>query len=143
VDLDAYNRFCATLTAATHQIQWGDHDVWKVGGKVFAIAGQSPDGVFTCTFKVEPMHFDMLCESPGLRPAPYLASRGLTWVQSHQADVIADSVLEAYLARSHAIVGAGLSKKQQVALGLLAATPPAARRGGRRASNDLKGRHGK
>ena len=37
--LDEYNGFCASLAATTHVVQWGGAHVWKVGGKVFAIAG--------------------------------------------------------------------------------------------------------
>ena len=37
--LDEYNRFCASLHATTHVVQWGGAHVWKVGGKVFAIGG--------------------------------------------------------------------------------------------------------
>lgn len=36
---DEYNTFCAMLPATSHVVQWGGSDVWKVGGKVFAIAG--------------------------------------------------------------------------------------------------------
>jgi predicted DNA-binding protein (MmcQ/YjbR family) len=36
---DAFNFFCAALLATTHVVQWGNCDVWKVGGKVFAICG--------------------------------------------------------------------------------------------------------
>ena len=36
---DEYNRFCASLHATTHVVQWGGAHVWKVGGKVFAIGG--------------------------------------------------------------------------------------------------------
>ena len=37
--LEDYNGFCASLASVTHVVQWGGADVWKVGGKVFAIAG--------------------------------------------------------------------------------------------------------
>ena len=37
--LDDYNGFCASLPGTTHVVQWGGAHVWKVGGKVFAIAG--------------------------------------------------------------------------------------------------------
>lgn len=44
------NAFCASLRAVTHVVQWGGADVWKVGGKVFAITWD--DGV---TFKASDM----------------------------------------------------------------------------------------
>lgn len=92
---------------------------------MFAIGGVTPEGIFTCTFKVDPADFDMVKDSPGLRPAPYLASRGLTWMQAYTADGLSDAELSAYIARSHALVAAGLSKKRRLALGLpaVAGTP--------------------
>ena len=36
---DEFNAHCAAKPAATHVVQWGNSDVWKVGGKVFAICG--------------------------------------------------------------------------------------------------------
>ncbi len=36
---DEYNAFCAALPATSHVVQWGGSQVWKVGGKVFAIGG--------------------------------------------------------------------------------------------------------
>ena len=37
MELDEFNEFCRSRTAATHVIQWGDAHVWKVGGKVFGL----------------------------------------------------------------------------------------------------------
>ena len=36
---DEFNAFCGGLPAATHVVQWGGSDVWKVGGKMFAVCG--------------------------------------------------------------------------------------------------------
>ena len=69
------------LPATTHVVQWGGSHVWKVGGKVFAVGGLG--AVETCfTFKVSDLAYEMLKQLPGLRPAPYLASRGLKWIQN-------------------------------------------------------------
>jgi predicted DNA-binding protein (MmcQ/YjbR family) len=35
--------FCLCLSGATHVVQWGGSDVYKVGGKVFAIASRDVD----------------------------------------------------------------------------------------------------
>ena len=75
--LDDYNSFCASLPHTTHVVQWGGAHVWKVGGKVFAIGGWSDGDGLAVSFKVSEMAFDILKEQPGLRPAPYLASRGM------------------------------------------------------------------
>jgi predicted DNA-binding protein (MmcQ/YjbR family) len=55
--------------------------VWKVGGKVFAIAGWGDGEALAVTFKCSELSYDLLKEQAGLRPAPYLASRGMKWIQ--------------------------------------------------------------
>lgn len=67
---DAFNWFCGGMQATTHVVQWGDSDVWKVGGKVFAICGWSDGGIAGITFKASEIAFEVLRDMPGLRPAP-------------------------------------------------------------------------
>jgi len=117
MDLDAYNTFCASLPATTHVVQWGDAHVWKVGGKVFAIAGWSAGEDLAITFKVSELAFDILREQPGLRPAPYLASRGMTWIQRVSGDSMDDDALKDYLRESHRIVAEKLTRKLRRQLG--------------------------
>lgn len=118
MDLDEYNDYCASLTATSHVVQWGESHVWKVGGKVFAIAGWSDDGGFAVTFKTSPDEFDFLVEIDGVRPAPYLASRGLTWVQHYRSPGLDDDDLREQIVESHRLVALGLSKKRRRELGL-------------------------
>ena len=115
---DEFNAFCGALPATSHVVQWGGADVWKVGGKVFAIGGWG-DGQPAFTFKVSKLSYEILKEQPGLRPAPYLASRGMSWIQHYASPGLADEDLQAYLRRSHLIVSRGLSKKRQKELGLV------------------------
>ena len=114
---DEYNAFCGSLPATSHVVQWGGAHVWKVGGKVFAIGGWADDEP-AYTFKVTEMSYEILKEQPGLRPAPYLASRGMKWIQHHARPGLNDDELKAYLKLSHEIVAAGLSKKKRRELGL-------------------------
>lgn len=116
--LEDYNAFCAGLPATTHVVQWGGAHVWKVGGKVFAIAGWSAGDALAVTFKVSALAFEILREQSGLRPAPYLASRGMAWIQRVSAEAMDDAALRDYLAESHRIVAAGLSRKRRRELGL-------------------------
>jgi len=113
-----FNTFCKSLPATTHVVQWGNSDVWKVGGKVFAIGGWHDDHP-AFTFKTSREAYEVLVEQPGMRPAPYLASRGMSWVQHHAPGDFTDRDLKALLRESHQIVAAGLSKKRQRELGLL------------------------
>jgi predicted DNA-binding protein (MmcQ/YjbR family) len=116
-----FNKFCRTLRATTYVMQWGGSHVWKVGGKVFAIGGWQEDQA-SFTFKVSDIAFEMLKEQPGLRPAPYLASRGMKWIQHFAKPGLSDKALRDYIGQSHAIVAQGLSKKKRIALGLSAKT---------------------
>ncbi len=120
MELHEFNSFCKELAATTHVIQWGDAHVWKVGGKVFAIGGWSDDDArLGITFKTTAEEFDFLIEMPGVRPAPYLASRGFTWVQDHDDPGLSTDDLREQIAESHRLVGLGLSKKKQRELGLV------------------------
>lgn len=115
---EQYNAFCGSLPATTHVVQWGGSHVWKVGGKVFAIGGWDNGKYPGVTFKVSETAFELLRDEPGLRPAPYLASRGMKWIQHHAEPGLSDDELKSYLVESHRIVALGLSKKKQRELGL-------------------------
>lgn len=115
---EEYNSFCASLPATSHVVQWGGSHVWKVGGKVFAIGGWHDGEEARFTFKVSDIAYEMLQEQPGLRPAPYLASRGMKWIQHYDKPGLSDDDLKAYLRESHRIVSLGLTKKKQRELGL-------------------------
>lgn len=118
--LEDYNRFCASLPHTTSVVQWGGAHVWKIGGKVFAIARGDEGGQLDgCSFKVSRMGFDILKEQPGLRGAPHLASRGMSWIQRHSDESMSDEELLSYIKDSYTIVGRGLTKKLQRELGLL------------------------
>ena len=110
VTYDEYNAFCASLPASSHIVQWGGSHVWKVGPKVFAIGGWEKDQP-AITFKVSEASFEILKQQPGLRPAPYLASRGMSWIQHYAEPGLSDGELKDYIRRSHQIVASGLSKK--------------------------------
>ena len=128
---EEYNAFCRSLPATTHVVQWGGAHVWKVGGKVFAIGSwQNEEPRFI--FKVSELSFEMLKQQPGLRPAPYLASRGLKWIQHFAKPGLTDDELQDYIRQSHSIVALGLSKKKRTELGLASLDTPSPERQRRR-----------
>jgi predicted DNA-binding protein (MmcQ/YjbR family) len=118
VTLEEYNGFCATLPHTTHVIQWGGAHVWKVAGKVFAIAGWANSEGLAVVFKVSDVAYNVLSEQPGLRPAPYLASRGMKWIQRLHGESMDDDTLRDYLRESHRLISVKLPKRVQVSLGL-------------------------
>lgn len=115
---EEFNRYCASLPGTSYVVQWGNSHVWKVGGKVFAIGGWENSEKPAFTFKTSEQNFLFLSECPGYRPAPYLASRGMKWIQQCNASDTEDDDLRYYIRESHRIVSLGLTKKKQKELGL-------------------------
>jgi len=115
---DEFNQFCGSLPVTTHVVQWGNSQVWKVGGKMFAVGGWSKNGTPAFTFKTSDLNYDFLSNKEGYRPAPYLASRGMKWIQQFEGSKELDEELTYYLQESYRIVSLGLTKKKQKELGL-------------------------
>lgn len=65
------------------------------------------------TFKVSDVAYEVLQHEPGLRPAPYFASRGMKWIQNYMVSGLSDEDLRSYLSQSHRIVSSSLSKKKK------------------------------
>jgi predicted DNA-binding protein (MmcQ/YjbR family) len=114
---DELKSFCSGLPQATHVVQWGDADVYKVGGKLFAILGMGNTDA-TVTFKVTHLAYEILSDSPGLRPAPYLASRGMKWVQQYDTPGLPDDGLRDHIRASYDMAVGKLTKKLRAELGL-------------------------
>ena len=68
------------------------------------------------TFKVSEIAFEHLKTQPGFRPAPYMASRGLSWIQSYSAADVPDADIRHYVRASYDTVTAGLPRVQRAAL---------------------------
>ncbi len=132
---DEYNDFCRALPATAYVMQWGGSHVWKVGGKVFCIgAGGEEDPAYS--FKASEIGFMVLPERPGFRPAPYLASRGLKWIEATAKKVDAEELRELIL-NSYRIVAGGLSRKKRGELGLAPpGNPPRGKKHGPATSRD-------
>ncbi len=110
---DEFNAFCQALPATSYVVQWGGAHVWKVGGKVFAIGGWEKDKEPAVTFKTSELNFLILSDEPGYRPAPYMAARGMKWIQQYDLSCKPLDDLTYYITESHRIVSLGLTKKKQ------------------------------
>lgn len=118
MDHSTFNQYCSAFTGATHVVQWGNSDVWKVGGKVFAIGTSSKSGQPAFTFKTSPMNYAFLCDLEGYVPAPYFANRGMKWIQQTHTTGELDEDLKYYVAQSYQLVCQGLSKAKRAELGV-------------------------
>ena len=118
MNLKAFNKFCKSLPSAKYSIQWRGSHVWKIGGKVFAIGLWNNAKYPGITLKVSKITFECLKNEPGIRPAPYLASRGMSWLQFFNKEIISNDVLKVHLNESYSLVSESLSKKRQRELGI-------------------------
>ena len=143
MNVDEFNAFCGALPHAHHVVQWGGAHVWKVADKVFAIGGWNEGTKLSVSFKCSDVGFEVLKDQAGLRPAPYLASRGLTWIQRTTCESMTDAALKDHLRESHRLVSLGLTKKLQLQLGLNGdsqrASPARARRASTKRTSTSRG----
>jgi predicted DNA-binding protein (MmcQ/YjbR family) len=115
---DEFNYFCSSLPAAHHVVQWRGSDVWKVGDKVFAICDRNDDAMPGITFKTSEPDYEGLRDLPGLRPAPYLASRGMKWIQRYDYSCLSDDNLRYCITESYDIIVSSFSLRKRSELGL-------------------------
>ena len=94
----------------TKVVQWGASDVYKVGGKVFAIVGDD-----SISFKVSEIAFMVLTENGVGRQAPYCAKGQWAAVSFKATD---DSDFADWLKTAHSLIAAKLTKKLRAELGL-------------------------
>lgn len=118
--LDEFNTYCASLPATEKVVQWGGAHVWKVGGKIFALAsrwGKAPsEGTIKIGFKASDMAFMMLTEQADIEPSPYLGR--YKWVQLQTETALPDDDIKAYVGAAHALVAAKLTKATRRELNL-------------------------
>jgi len=127
--LDWLRPYCLSFPGATENVQWGNDLVFKVAGKMFAVANLEP-GKHVLAFKCSPEDFAELTERPAITPAPYLARA--QWVAMARETAIPRRELEALLKRSYELVAAKLPKSVRSRL----AAPSTTKRTGQK-SKDL------
>ncbi len=115
MNLEKLRKHCLTYPGATEQIQWGADLVFKVGGKMFAVAATEPEARHRLSFKCSDEGFAELVEQEGVVPAPYLARA--KWVALEQFEALSDREIERRIRDSYDLVFAKLTKKDQAAIG--------------------------
>jgi len=101
MNLDQLRKICVDLPGVTEQIQWEDDLVFKVAGKMFAVAPLEPARLWL-TLKADPEQFTELTERPGVVPAPYLARA--KWIAIETPDALPPAEVEALLRKSYQLV---------------------------------------
>jgi predicted DNA-binding protein (MmcQ/YjbR family) len=113
MNIDGLRQLCLSFPGATEQIQWGDDLLFKVGGKMFAVAPLEPAPV-CLSFKASPENFVELTERAGIIPAPYLARS--QWVALESRDALTLKELARLLGESYELIAAKLPKKTRESL---------------------------
>src|SRR5436189_263980 len=108
----ALEKAALALPGATLSIQWGDDRVYKVGGKMFAATNGTSSNL---SMKMTDIAFEALTETGPPRQAPYLAKGH--WVIVDLADIAADE-LASWLASSHSLIAAKLTRQVKRELGI-------------------------
>ena len=111
MNLEKLRSYCMTFSGATEQIQWGADLVFKVGGKMFAVAATDPGASHRLSFKCSDEGFAELVENEGVVPAPYLARA--KWVALERFDALDDREIKKRIAEAYDLVFAKLPKKAQ------------------------------
>ena len=110
MDIESLRRFCLSLPHATEGVQWDNDLLFRVGGKMFAVASLdvAPTRV---SFKCTPEKFAELVEQEGITPAAYMARNH--WVTLHRLDVLEEAETESLIRESYGMVWSKLTKKLQ------------------------------
>ncbi len=132
IDAEWLRKICLAFPSATEQMQWGYDLVFKVGGKMFAVAPLEPARV-CLSFKCSDESFAELSERPQIIPAPYVARA--KWVALESPEAISRAELAELLSASYQMVFAKLPKRVQAEL---SAKPAAAKKAKRQAGGKTK-----
>ena len=125
MSVDFIRELCLSLPNVTEEIQWEDHLLFKIGGKMFAITTLGPIGV-RLSVKASDDRFAELTEVPGVIPAPYMARN--KWIALERWDALRRSEIEEIVRESYALIFAKLPKKKQAEL----SAKPASKKSGKK-----------
>ena len=110
--LDELDAVCRALPAVTMVVQWGGSNVYKVGGKVFAIAAED-----SVSFKASEIAYEAYVSDGRGARAPYTQANSGWLNLAPLAEQDHEEVAE-LLAASHAMMAAKLTKKARMEFGL-------------------------
>src|SRR5512147_2867398 len=109
---DSIRTLCLSLPHTSEVVQWGEHLLFKVAGKMFCII--TLDG-HSCMFRCDPEEYAELVEMPDILPASHNMWK-YHWVTTETLSAIPDSRFRELLLASYRIVRATLPKRVQAQL---------------------------
>ncbi len=100
--------YCLSFPQTTENVQWENDLVFKIAGKMFAVAVLEGEARYCLSFKCTEEEFAELIERDGIDPAPYSAR--YFWVALEKFNVVSDPELERLLRKSYDLVFEKLPK---------------------------------
>ena len=128
MNVEKFRTLCLSLPGATENVQWGHDLVFKVGGKMFAVAALDAGATHCASFKCTDEGFVELQEYEGAVPAPYMARN--KWIAIEQFDTVPDREIDSRVRESYRLVVEKLPKNEQakIAGAPIARARPAAKK---------------
>lgn len=111
MDMEAIQTYCRSLPGTTEDMKWGQHLVFSVGKKMYAIIGLDDEPHPRFSIKTSQEAMPLLTQKPDIIPAPYLAR--LHWVTLTHFKAVEPEELQALIKEGYQISFQKLSKKQQ------------------------------
>jgi predicted DNA-binding protein (MmcQ/YjbR family) len=109
---DAIRDHCLSLPHVTEVVRWGDHLLFKIGGKMFAII--ELDG-HSCAFKCTPESYAELIELADIVPSSHNMWKH-QWVTTTTLIALPEREFRELLTRSYRLVRASLPKEVRAEL---------------------------
>lgn len=109
MNTDWLREYCMKFKGATEEVQWEDHLLFKVGGKIFVISALDNTSENLMSVKADPEVFEELIETEGIVPAPYLAKA--KWIAVKRSCRLKPAELKALIKTSYELVYKKLPKK--------------------------------
>lgn len=101
--------YCLSFKGAAEEIQWENHLLFKVGGKIFVISALDNTAENLLSLKSDPEVFDELIEKEGIVPAPYLAKA--KWIAVKRNCRLKPAELKDLIKTSYSLVYEKLPRK--------------------------------
>lgn len=109
MDFDSIREYCLSFPGTVEQPQWGNHLLFKVGGKMFLIYNLDKAYPNRFSIKCTPENFAQLTERDKIIPAPYLARNN--WVNFTDGFKMNKNELKDLISESYRLVYGKLPKK--------------------------------
>ncbi len=109
---DTIREFCLSLPMVTEEVQWEEHLLFKIGGKMFCI---TQFGATRCSFKSTPERYAELVEMPDIEPSSHNMWK-YQWVTCERLTALPDAEFRELLEASYRLVRETLTKKAQAEL---------------------------